>query len=206
VPKPEIDYFFTPQSPWAYLGHARFMAIARRHAASVRIKPVNFGPVFAASGGLPLGQRAPQRQAYRLAELDRFRRFLNVPLNLHPRHFPVASDLAACLLIAIVEKHDDDTAMQVQTSIGAAVWSEEKDIADGKTLAEIARQHGLDGEALVHAAQEPGALTRYEALTAEAIARGVFGAPTYIFDDELFWGQDRLDMLDLALAEKLKAT
>ena len=100
-----IVYYFSPASPWTYLGHARFTDMARRAGASIRLLPTDFGKVFAVSGGLPLGQRAPQRQAYRLVELARFSGHLQVPMNLKPRFFPVAGDDAACLIIA-VDLHD----------------------------------------------------------------------------------------------------
>ena len=87
-----IDYFLAPQSPWTYLGHARFVAIARAAGATVRVLPVDLGRVFPVSGGLPLARRAPQRQAYRLVELERFSRFLGLPMVLQPQFFPVAAD------------------------------------------------------------------------------------------------------------------
>ena len=95
-----VDYFYTPASPWTYLGHQRLEAMALRHGASIQYKPVDYGKIFPLSGGLPLGKRAPQRQAYRLAELKRWRDFLGVPLTIQPKYHPVASDLAAQLIIA----------------------------------------------------------------------------------------------------------
>ena len=83
-----VDYYFSPISPWTYLGHARFADMAKRHGAAVNVKPADFGKVFPVSGGLPLAKRAPQRQAYRLVELKRFRDHLKLPLNLQPKFFP----------------------------------------------------------------------------------------------------------------------
>ena len=79
-----IDYYFAPQSPWAYLGHARFSELLRASRRAVRVLPVDFGRVFPATGGLPLPRRAPQRQAYRLLELRRFSAHLGLPLTLQP--------------------------------------------------------------------------------------------------------------------------
>src|SRR6185436_4410296 len=98
-----VDYYMTPTSPWTYLGHARFADISARRGAAVAVKPVDFGVIFPQSGGLPLGKRAPQRQAYRLAELARWRDFLGVPLNLHPKYFPADPSQAACLIAAAPE-------------------------------------------------------------------------------------------------------
>src|SRR5450631_4750374 len=90
-----IDYYFTPVSPYAYLGHDRFLDIAATHGANVAVKPVDYGRIFAASGGLPLKQRAPQRQAYRLVELERWSKHLARPFNVYPKFFPVAADPGA---------------------------------------------------------------------------------------------------------------
>ena len=101
-----VDYYLAPQSPWAYLGHQRLMNILKATGSAVRVMPMDLGgKVFPISGGLPLGQRAPQRQAYRLVELQRFSTFVNVPLVLKPKYFPVGGDDAARLIIA-VEQHD----------------------------------------------------------------------------------------------------
>src|SRR3990167_1236595 len=109
-----VDYYFTPQSPWTYLGHERFAQIARTAGATVRMLPVDLGgKVFPISGGLPLGQRAPQRQAYRLLELQRYSDYLHAPLNLKPRYFPVSGDDASRLIIA-VDLHDGtEAAMKI---------------------------------------------------------------------------------------------
>ncbi len=191
-----IDYYFSPISPWTYLGHERFGKIAERHALAVRCKPADFGAIFAVSGGLPLGKRAPQRQAYRLFELERWRKFLNVPLTIHPKYFPVPADLAAKLIIAAPEP----LQFALAGALMRAVWHEERDISDAATVRAVADAQGLDGTKLLAAAQTPELGARYEALTREAIERQVFGAPTYIFAGEPFWGQDRLDFLERAVA------
>ena len=98
-----IDYYFATVSPWMYLGHERFVALARKHGATVAVKPMNLGEVFPVSGGLPLSKRAPQRQAYRLVELKRWSEYLGVPLNLQPKFFPANGDLAACWILAAAE-------------------------------------------------------------------------------------------------------
>jgi 2-hydroxychromene-2-carboxylate isomerase len=198
VPK-TVDYYFTPNSPWTYLGHQRFVDIARRHGAHVNVKPVDLGGrIFPVSGGLPLAKRAPQRQAYRLMELKRWRAFLGMALNLQPKFFPVASDPAALLIVAADRK--ELNALALAGAVMRAVWAEERDIADPETLKAIAREQGRDAEALAAAAADPATRAAYDAYTAEALERGVFGAPTFAYGDELFWGQDRLDFLDRALA------
>ena len=193
-----IDYYLALTSPWTYLGSARFEEMARRHGAEIRVKPVNYGVIFPRTGGLPLPKRAPERQAYRLMELKRWPAYLDIPLNTHPKHFPVPDGDAACMVIAAENSGGDP--LRLAHAFLRAVWVEDKDITDMATLAEIAQANGHDGERLTAAAQEPETRAAYEAQTEAAIARGVFGAPTYIYQDELFWGQDRLDFLDRALA------
>ena len=195
-----IDYYLTPISPYVYLGHDRFVALAHRHRATVAVKPINLGQVFPVSGGVPLTKRAPQRQAYRLTELKRWSHFLQKPLNLHPAHFPASADLASRWILAALEQ-SVDMALAFVGALGRALWAEERDIADAATVASLATASGGDAAALDERGNAPDIAMRYAVLTQEAIDRGVFGAPTYVCDGEVFWGQDRLDFLDRALAK-----
>jgi len=196
-----VEYFFTPVSPFTYLGHERFLAIAGRHGVSIDVKPVDLGPVFAVSGGVPLKQRAPQRQAYRLVELGRWSKHLGLPLNLQPRHFPVPPALASKWILASLSQQGAVGALKLTGALLRAVWAEERNIAESDTLAAIASEQGFDAASLAERAAASDIGERYEALTQEAIDRQVFGAPTYIYREEPFWGQDRLDFLDRALAK-----
>ncbi len=198
MPAATVDYFFAPISPWAYLGHARFVRIAADTASAVRVKPMDLGAIFPVSGGLPLGKRAPQRQAYRLVDLKRFSDALGVPLNLQPRFFPAAGDDAARLIIATDIARGSAAALDLAGRIGAATWAQERDIADSEVLRDLLAEAGL-GRELMDLAGQPAAAERYAAYTAEALAIGVFGAPSYVIDGEIFWGQDRLDFVERRL-------
>ena len=191
---PPIHYCFTPVSPWAYLGHARFVRIAQAAAAEVRVMPVDYGLIFPASGGLPLARRAPQRQAYRLVELRRFSAHLGVPLVLQPRHFPADPTAAARLIVAVDEAEGPQAALRLSEALMRAVWAEERDIADAATLAAILEEQALPPERLARSRDEAVA-ARYAAHTQWALDAGVFGAPSYVVEGEIFWGQDRLDFL-----------
>jgi 2-hydroxychromene-2-carboxylate isomerase len=195
-----IDYFFATVSPFAYLGHDRLVALAQQHGAQIAVKPMNLGEIFPVSGGLPLSKRAPQRQAYRLVELQRWSQFLGKPINIKPRFFPVNGDLAAYWILAALETGTPQSLV-LAGAVGRALWEQERDIGDSATMAAIAGECGLDVATLGARASEPDIAARYGAMTQEAIARGVFGAPTYIYQDELFWGQDRLDFLGRKLAK-----
>ena len=195
-----VDYYFAPQSPWAYLGHQRFQNILQKSGATVRVMPIDLGgKVFPISGGLPLGQRAPQRQAYRLTELARFSKWLGAPLHLKPTFFPVSGDDAAKLIIAVDMAAGANAAMAITGAILSAVWSQQRNIADEKTLVELLKEQNLPATCLEQAYSQ-AAQERYETYTQMAIDVGVFGAPSYVVNGEIFWGQDRLDFVERALA------
>jgi 2-hydroxychromene-2-carboxylate isomerase len=193
-----VTVYYALQSPWTYLGWARFRELALRTSAEVRYRPIRMAPVFAASGGLPLAKRPKQRQAYRLMELKRWRRRLNLPLNLHPKHFPVDEALAAGMVIAHRRRGGD--VGRLSQAMMTAVWAEERNLADRPTLLAIAAAQDLDGEALLEAATSAAVQSEHEADTEAALAAGVFGVPTFVVGEELFWGQDRLDFVAEALA------
>ena len=195
-----VDYYFSPMSPWTYLGHARFADMAKRHGAVINAKPVDFGKVFPVSGGVPVAKRAPQRQAYRLIELARFRDHLKLPLNLQPKFFPVPADLAAQCIIAAGRSGGSEAAMRLAGAILRACWAEERNIGDAETLGAICTEQGMDAAALAAAAQSEAVKAEYESNTQEAVSRNVFGAPSYVIAGEIFWGQDRLEFVERALA------
>jgi 2-hydroxychromene-2-carboxylate isomerase len=131
-------------------------------------------------------------------ELRRWRDHLETPLTLHPRHFPVDEVLAASMVIAHRQRGGDIAGLS--EAMMRAVWAEERDLADRDTLLAIADEQGVDGAALLAATQDQAVRREYEANTAAAIEQGVFGVPTFVIGDELFWGQDRLDFVARALA------
>ena len=194
-----IDYFLSPQSPWTYLGHDRFAAIAAKAGATINVLPVDLGRVFPVSGGLPLAKRAPQRQAYRLLELKRFSEFLGLPMNVQPKYFPVNGDDAAKLIIAI-DMHDGTAAaMRIAGAVMKGVWVAQANIADPTVLQSMLAACDLPARRLDDA-QTQLVHERYELDSQRAIDSGVFGAPAYVVDGEMFWGQDRLDFVERKLA------
>ena len=194
-----VDYYMTLTSPWTYLGSAPFAEIARRNNVTVNIKPCKFGPIFEQTGGLPLPKRSPQRRAYRMMELKRWREVRDVPLTLEPKGFPCDDTVATRLVIAAKLKGED--AHRLATELGRAVWEREETLNDPDHVASAARRAGLDAAALRAAGPSDAALDALHAqFTQEALTAGVFGAPSFVLPSgEIFWGQDRLELLERAL-------
>ena len=142
-----VDYYFSLLSPYAYLGHAALLEMARDTGVSLSYRPVRIFDLFAANGGLPLGQRAPARQRYRRLELQRWREHRGLPLNLQPRYFPVDPSLADRAAIVLADAGID--ASSYVASGFRAVWVEDRDIADRATVAALLHGAGHDAEAIL---------------------------------------------------------
>jgi carboxymethylenebutenolidase len=196
-----IDYYASLNSPWTHLGAARIEAMAAAHGASLRIYPVDFGTIFAGSGGLPLPKRSAQRQAYRLQELARWRDHLGIPIQIQPKYFPSSEALSSGCVIAVRETIGDQPAIKLAHAVLKAVWQQERNPADPETLGQLITDCGLDAASVLALGAEPRWAERRDADTAAALARGVFGAPSYVVGDDIFWGQDRLEFVERRLAK-----
>jgi carboxymethylenebutenolidase len=196
-----IDYYLSLGSPWTHLGAARIEALAAQHGATIRPIPCDFGgTVFPGSGGLPLPKRSPQRQAYRMQELRRWREVLGIPIQLQPKHFPADEAFAAACVIAVREMQGDAPALRLSHRILKALWEEEANTAEREILARLIGEAGLDSGAVTSLAEDPRWAAMRKSDSEAALARGVFGAPTYVIGDDIFWGQDRLDFVARRLA------
>lgn len=198
--KPQIEYYFSFISLWSYVGSLVFQDIVRRHDIEVIYKPIDLLAVFAAGGGKPVRERPPQRQAYRLVEMERWKAIRNIPLVTWPKFYPADPSLGHRMLL-IARDQGRDVGAFVHAGL-KAVWADELNIADPQTLVELANRSGLDGaELLAKAADAPVRQTETD-LTREAIDRQLFGAPFYFYRNEPFWGQDRLDLLEAVLTQE----
>jgi carboxymethylenebutenolidase len=196
-----IDYFISLNSPWTHFGAARIEAIAARHDAELRVFPVNFRDViFPGSGGLPLPKRSPQRQAYRMQEMIRWRSFLDIPVELDPTHFPFDETLAAQCVVAVRELKGEAQAVALAHRILKALWEQDDNPGDRDVLARLIADVRLDPEWLLKEADRDEWARQRREDSEAALTRGVFGAPSYVLEDEIFWGQDRLDFVERALA------
>lgn len=193
----EIDYYLYGGSPFTYFGHRALIEMAHRHDAAIRYKPVDVRAIWAVSGGVPPAQRPPVRQRYRLIELQRVSEFRNLPINIQPRFFPVDTSLADRATIAIIEA-GGNPADYIER-VCAGVWTEDADLADRTEIAKRLTASGFDAETLLARAEseEIGAIRAKN--SQDAIASDAVGVPSYVLNGEVFWGQDRLDMLEYAL-------
>ena len=196
-----IDYYFSTVSPFAYLAGDTLERIAAAHGARVTYKPLDIVALFARTGGTPPSERHPARTAYRAQELPRLARKHGLPINPEPAHWPTNPAPASYAIIAAQKAGGGDMGALVQ-SVLRACWAEERDIAEDAVVRDCLARAGFD-PALVDRGLLTGAET-YAANLEEAVEAGVFGAPFYVVDGgQMFWGQDRLEDLDLHLAGKL---
>lgn len=193
-----INYFYSHVSPWSYLGHQRLLDMAKKFRVDVDFVPLTLAKVFPVSGGLPLGKRAPQRQAYRMWELRRWPKILGIEINIEPKYFPVDDGPSA--KIAILIQRDGGDISRLSLAFMRAVWQEERDITDKGTLVEITNDCSFDGKALYEESIGEEANKLLEINCTLANEAEIFGAPTYVVDGEPFWGQDRLDLLERVLS------
>lgn len=192
-----VDFYFAVSSPWTYLAGPRFRELVQRNQLVVNWKPFDVSRVFGLTGTKPVKERPPQIQANRLTDLARWRSFLKMDLNLEPKFFPVNPIPAARTIISGLQKGVD--VMDLANAYMAAVWVQERDISDPETIMAIAGEQGLDGTALFNGVEDDSVIRELANNTQEAVDRNVFGTPTWIYKEELFWGQDRLGFLTRAV-------
>lgn len=195
-----IDYFFATISPYTYLCGQRVEEIAARHGATVAYKPIDIMGLFGRTGGTKPAERHESRKAYRLQELRRQSVKAGLKLNLAPAHWPTNPAPSSYAIIAAAKAGGGDLGGLVH-AICRACWAEERNIAEDEVVRDLLAKHGFDPK-LADSGMLEGAETYVRNLE-EAVERGVFGAPFFVVGEEKFWGQDRLDDLDLYLAGKL---
>lgn len=193
IMKTAIDYYFTNLSPYAYLGHQTFNVMANQHQKAINYKPIKLAKLFAVLGVLPVKQRPQARQDYRLIELARWSKKRQLPLNLHPAFFPADPSLADRCTIVLQQMGKEPS--EFVTNVMAACWAQEQNIADVTVIQQILTSINVDADNVIQQALSSGIDNIYEANTTDAIEKGLLGVPTYIYLDEPFWGQDRLELM-----------
>ena len=198
-----IEYYYALASPWSYLGNGQLREIAARYDVTIDPIIIDYDRMFETVGTVPLPNRPPLRKAYRLVELKRWSELRGIPLNPEPRFYrgeiEEPDERQAALMVTAAKRGGLDS-LQFAHAISRALWTEERNPFTPEELLDIAAAEGFDGSELLAAAATPEIARLYTEQTDRAIARGAFGMPFYIFADEPFWGQDRLDLLERALA------
>ena len=183
----KVEYYYSVASPYAYLGVKKFQEIVKKYSLEVIEKPIDLvGTVFAETGGTPVPKRHPSRQKYRLVEIERFGNKLNININKQPKFFPPADPHKAALftIASIKSGLSIDFGKEVLTKL----WSEEKDISQDLVLEEVCNKFKLNFNEIKTAANSEEIKSIYLSNSNDAIAQGVFGAPSFIMNNELFWG------------------
>lgn len=191
-----VYYYHALSSPWAYLGWPQFKALIEKHDLDVVVRPTRIVPE---NGGVPLRTRPQPRQDYHAVELDRWRKRLNMPLVLKPKYYPTNNEFSARMVIAATTL--GLPALELSHGLLRALWSEEQDVTQPEVRIAVADALGFDGKALQAMEEAPEVIQAWHDSSDEAKRRGLFGTPTWIYNDVLYWGQDRLNFLDEALSE-----
>ncbi|WP_295811438.1 2-hydroxychromene-2-carboxylate isomerase [uncultured Nitratireductor sp.] len=197
-----VDYYFTSASPFTYLGHQAFRTVLDKHGAKARVKPINLMGVWEISGAVPPAKRPPVRQRMRLVELQRIADFRGLPINKTPRHWPVDPALSDHVITALVAAgHDPLSYME---RVFAALWANEENIADPDTLEKYLELEKFDAASILKKAQSEAVAEIRTQNTKDAVEADAVGVPTYVLNGEAFFGQDRVEYLDHALASGRK--
>jgi 2-hydroxychromene-2-carboxylate isomerase len=199
----QVDYYFSFSSPWAYIGHKAFRDVVDSYGLKANHKLVILVDLFSETGGLPLIKRHPVRQRYRMVELQRWRDKRGLNFHLQPKHVPLNARLADGVVIAAIELGLEPEPFLHRAF--RAVWEDELNLADPAVVAKIADDAGLPGDKLVERSGSDEIGAAYEQNRQDAITADVFGSPVYVLDGEVFWGQDRIELLADALKSGRKA-
>ena len=191
-----IDYYLSPMSPWAYLGHAPFQTITNKLGSNINIRPIDPGKLFAATGGVPVAQRPIQRQKYRISELKRWKSALKSPIEIEPQFFPYNPALISLVTAVVVSQFDTDKAMEVILRFMEGCWVENRDMGSPDEIKKSLETCDLDGSLILQTASKEEASKALEENTQRAIDADVFGVPSYVIEGEVYWGQDRLNFLE----------
>jgi 2-hydroxychromene-2-carboxylate isomerase len=195
----EIEYFYSTHSAFAYLGSASFMQIAHEAGRKIVHRPIDLGPVVRAARGQGFSELSAAHRAYYFGrEIERWSEYRAAPvIDYRPTHHDNDLVLSSGMIIAAVKA--GMTADNLAHAILEAHWRDDADHADAVTLARIASDAGYDAQMLLERAKHPDTRAKFQANTDEAIARSVFGSPTYFVDGDMFYGQDRLELIERAL-------
>jgi 2-hydroxychromene-2-carboxylate isomerase len=192
-----VDVFYDIASSYSYLACTQLDALAARTGAEIRWRPFLLGGVFKATGN-DMPARVPHKARWMLGDLDRWAKKYGIPMRM-PSRFPIVTVSTQRALVAADRLFGQDAQKKLALALFTAYWGEDRDASDKAVIGEIATSVGLDGSAIVSGIDAQETKDTLRANTEDAVARGAFGAPAMFFDGELFWGNDRLDLLEDAI-------
>jgi 2-hydroxychromene-2-carboxylate isomerase len=193
-----IDFHFDFSSPYSFLASEQLEPLAARHGRTVVFRPLLLGVIFKASGSAPLTEQYGPKARYSVHDFERSARFAGIRYR-HPSRFPIGA-VGASRAVLWLQQHQPDRANPFVHAVFRAFFQEDRDISDAAVVAGIAQSIGVDGETLMQRAQEPAIKDLLRRRVEEAVASGIFGAPTIVVDGEVFWGNDRLPQIERWLA------
>ncbi len=192
-----LDYYFATPSPWAYLATPRLIELKNKYDLKINWKPSDLMEIFAVHGVAAVKDRPQPVQLNRLTELKRWGKFLNMPITIQPKFFPVDPSLSHRTII-LAQKN----SIKIENlifSFQKAVWADEKNISDENTIIEICKSNNFNSSSIIEDANSEEIINEYKKNTEDALSSNVWGSPTFIYNNELFWGQDRIDFLERAI-------
>ncbi len=191
-----VDFYFDYGSPAAYLAYTQMPKIAAETGARIDFKPILLGGVFQATGNRP-PISVPLKGAYLFNDLNRYAKRYGVAFTMNP-HFPI-NTLHLMRADIGLQMQNDARLAQFRDAIFNANWVDQQNMNDPATVGTVLSKAGFDGIAILALSGEPAVKEALKVATQNAVDRGIFGAPSFIVGDELFWGQDRLDFVREAL-------
>ena len=189
-----IDYYFATPSPWAYFATPRIKKIEEKYNLKINWKPCNLAEIFSINGTAAVKDRPQPVQINRINELKRWSQYLNIPNSIHPKYFPVDPTISHKIIIIAQNKNIDP--FNITFAFMKSVWAEEKDISDEETIKNICKQNNMPSDLIIEEANSEEINNQYKKNTKEALKKNVWGSPTFIYNNELFWGQDRIEFLE----------
>ena len=194
-----IEFYFDVGSPYSYVGFHRIQHIAAQHQAEIIWKPMLLGGVFKATGNSsPMA--VPAKARYSMRDLKRWSELWQIPVQMNP-YFPI-NTLQLMRLITAVQLFQPEEFLNVLTGIFNAMFGQPRNLNDLNELIKLMQELGLDVAQVKSWLEDEKVKSELKVITEEAIARGVFGAPSWFVDDELYWGVDHLHFVEHALSAK----
>lgn len=192
-----LDYYFATPSPWAYLATPRIIELEKKYNIEINWKPADLMEIFSIHGVANVKDRPQPVQLNRLTELGRWSKFLNMPLTIQPKYFPVDPTLSHKVII-LAQKNNIDVKNLI-FSFQKAVWTDEKDISNENVILEICKTNKFESSSIITDANSEEIQNEYKNNTKDALSQNVWGSPTFVYNNELFWGQDRIEFLERAI-------